>query len=241
MLDTIINPRVQAEGQPVAGGVDRVDYLVKFVGFESGHMQDRPENLALQIGDACDFDQGRGDKSPAIGCREFRQNATLATRLRNVIGNALAGGLVDHGTHIGGKMPGHTKAQRVHRTSQHAGEILGDVFLNIEAAQRGAALARRLKCAFNHRLNGLLRQGGAVHDHRVEPAGFGNERRAGRAVLRHGGADAQRCCGGAGKGHPADARIRCQQSSDIPAAGQQLQSRARHPGLMQDFHGKIGA
>ena len=65
-------------------------------------------------------------------------------------------------------------------------KLFDDVFLHIEAAQGGTALARRLEGGFDDRLHGLFGQGGAVHDHGVQAAGFGDERRAGGEVLGHG-------------------------------------------------------
>ena len=51
MLHPVVDPGLQAECQPVARGVDRVDHRVDLVGLERGEVQDRAEHLALQIRD----------------------------------------------------------------------------------------------------------------------------------------------------------------------------------------------
>ena len=101
-------------------------------------------------------------------------------------------------------------------------------------------MAGRLEGAFDDGLHGLLGQGGAVDDHRVEATGLGNQWGAGGAVFGHIGADAQGSGSGAGEGHPVDASIAGQRRADLAAAGQELQGRAWHARLMQHFDGEFG-
>jgi hypothetical protein len=48
VLDGGVDAAVDAEGQAVAGGIDRVDHLVELVGLPADHMQRRAEDLARQ-------------------------------------------------------------------------------------------------------------------------------------------------------------------------------------------------
>ena len=82
----------------------------------------------------------------------------------------------------------------------------------------------------------MFGQGGAVYNHGVQPAGFGDQRRAGCAMRSHVAADFQRRCGRTGKGNPIDPGVTCQGRANIPATGQQLQRVGRNAGLMQQCH-----
>ena len=86
---------------------------------------------------------------------------------------------IDHRANIGAVHPRITDHQRIHRAGQHFGKVFGNILLHIKATQGRAALPSRLKCRFNNRLYCLLWQRRAVDDHRVQPTGFCNQRRAG--------------------------------------------------------------
>src|SRR3546814_3728162 len=49
VLDGLVDARVDAQGQAVAGGVDGLDYLVQFAGLPADHVQRRAEVLAVQL------------------------------------------------------------------------------------------------------------------------------------------------------------------------------------------------
>ncbi len=118
---------------------------------------------------------------------------------------------------------------------------VGDVLLHIEAAQGRTALACGLEGAFDDRLHGLFGQGGAVDDHRVQPAGFGNQRRAGGAGVRPWPCGFS--CAVAVepvKATPLHARIGGERRADVAAAGQQLQRGVRHACLVQQRDGAMG-
>ena len=160
-------------------------------------------------------------------------HAALGTGLCDMRLNARLRLGVDHGADVGGQLPRVAKAQRVHRAAQHGQQVVGDILLHIEAAQRRAALTGGLEGAFDDGLHRLFRECGAVHDHCVQPAGFRDEGCAGGQVARHRGADFQGGLGGAGKRHARHARIGGERRAHIPCTGQELQRRQRHTGGMQ--------
>src|SRR3546814_6697794 len=49
VLDGLVDARVDAQGQAVAGGVDGLDYLVQFAGLPADHVQRRAEVLAVPL------------------------------------------------------------------------------------------------------------------------------------------------------------------------------------------------
>ena len=65
--DRLVDAGVQAEGQAVAGGVDRIDQRVELGAPVAHHVQHRAEHLALDVGDFADFDERRGDEGAARG------------------------------------------------------------------------------------------------------------------------------------------------------------------------------
>ncbi len=202
-------------------------------------MQDRAKNLALERRDPRQLDQRGRDEGATGGRAQFLEHPVFGAGHIHMRRNARARGFVDDGAAIGGQVPRVAHMQRVHRALEHGQQIVGDILLHIEAAQSGAALARRLERAFDNRLHRLFRQRGRIHDHRVQPPGFRHQRRAGGEVFGHCGADFQRGRGRSGKGDPGHPRVRSQRRANRTAAGQQLQRIARHAGAMQQRHGQM--
>ena len=101
---------------------------------------------------------------------------------------------------------------------------VGHVLLHVKAAQRRAALARRLEGGGEDVAHGLFGQGGGVHDHGVEAAGFGDQRGGGVEVVGHAAADRLRGVGRAGEGHAVHAGVagqgradRCRRRAEVAA------------------------
>ena len=70
LVDPRVDPRVQPEGQAVARGIDIRDDVVEPLAPEGRDVQDRAEDLALQIRDAVDADRARADENaPPTGPR----------------------------------------------------------------------------------------------------------------------------------------------------------------------------
>ena len=192
MLHAVIDPRHQAESEPVAGGIDRINHTVQLIGFEGCHMQDRAKDFAFQIAYAVHTDQSGRNKCAGVRCFNLMQEPTFSAGVLDMRRDPSARGFIDDGPHIGVQVPRRVHAQRVHRALQHGQQPLGDVVLNIETAQRGTALTGGLEGGFHNGLHGLFRQGGAVDDHGVKATGFSDERRARSKIRRHIGTDFER-------------------------------------------------
>src|SRR3546814_19582387 len=62
-----VDARVDAERQPIARGVDRVDQRVEFAALPHRDVQDGAENLTLQIGDMLEAEHDRGQVRKSVG------------------------------------------------------------------------------------------------------------------------------------------------------------------------------
>jgi hypothetical protein len=69
----VCRPKVR----PKPRGVDRIDGLVDVLRLEAGDMQDRAEDLALEIADAVDLHQRGADEGAVTRCVETFQQAPL--------------------------------------------------------------------------------------------------------------------------------------------------------------------
>ena len=49
LLDGLVDARMDAQRQAVAGGVDRVDHRVELVGLPADHVQHRAEDFLVQL------------------------------------------------------------------------------------------------------------------------------------------------------------------------------------------------
>ena len=141
--------------------------------------------------------------------------------------------LVDHRADIGRRIERIADHQRLGRAVQHAQHAVGDVVLQAEQPQRRAALAGRAERAGQHVGHHLLGQRGAVHDHRVDAAGFRDERNDRPGPRGERSRDRLRGLRAAGESDARDARIVHQRLADRPVARQQRQCRPRHAGLEQ--------
>ena len=108
----LVDAGVHAAGQAVAGGVDLGQQRGQGVAVVAQQMQHRAENLALQLGQVLDLDQGGGDevawpggglsRAGAIGQR-LPDRPAQRTQGGNVALDAAAGLGVDHRADIGGQ------------------------------------------------------------------------------------------------------------------------------------------
>ena len=149
----------------------------------------------------------------------------------------------DHRTDIDRQPVGIAQPEFGHRALEHGHDPVGDVVLQAEHAQRRAALACRIERRGQRIEHELLGQGRRIGDHRVLPAGLGDQHRrpaVGIEPLRELPVDRLRHFGRAGEHHAVDRRIADQPSADLAVAGQKLQRRARHARLVQDRHGERG-
>ncbi len=145
---------------------------------------------------------------------------------------------VDDRAHVRLQLPRIADDELLHVAEQQPQHLVRRLLLQAEHTQRGATLAgavvRRLQCVANH----LLRQGRVVHDHRVDAAGFGYQRRESTVALRERCIDCAGGRDGAGERDAGDAPIGKQCGADFFAvAGQELERRAGYACTRKKTHG----
>ena len=106
----------------------------------------------------------------------MKQNARLVRGERSDVSPAWASASMTGPTSVS-SCRGIANAQLRHRALEHADDVVGDVVLQAEHAQRRAALAGGVEGGGQHVANHLLRQRRGVHDHRVLAAGLGDQKR----------------------------------------------------------------
>ena len=245
-----VDAGVHALGQAVAGGVDLVEQLVQVLAGVAHQVQHGAEDFALQLADVVQLDQ-RG-RHKGAGCAAGRQVA-------GVLVHAVALGFelsmcwtmpVCASASITGPTSTRSSAVLPTRSSpmaplQHLDHAVGGFFLHAQHAQGRAALACAVKGGRHGIAHHLFGQGGRVHDHRVLPTRFGNQRdgaACGIQAPRHGALQDAGDFGGAGEHHAHHARIANQaRAHGLRApAGQQLHGAQGHTGLPQQAHGLGG-
>ncbi len=160
----------------------------------------------------------------------------LAVRLQ-----PLEGGRVDHRADIGARIGRIADDQRVHRPLEHRQHAVGDILLQQQQAQRRTALAGRAEGAGDDVDDDLFGQCGRIDDHRVDPAGLGDQRhQRARLVGEQGAGDAARGRGRAGEGDAHDPRVADQRFANLGAAGDEPQHIGRDAGLVRQRHRRGG-
>ena len=239
-LDPVINPAVKAKGQAKAGGVHRVDHRVNLSRAKGDDVKDGAEHFPLQRGNRGQTDHGGADEMAARRGFQLFDQAAFGAGLFDMDGDAGGTFAINHRADVGGKRPGVAHRQFIHRARQHLQHRGGDILLQEQAAQGRAALPGRLERRGQNIAHRLFGQGGAVNQHGVEAAGFGDQRRTGSKVAGHRGPYQPGGVGGAGKGHASHAWVSGQGGTGRPIAGQELQRGGGNPGLMQQANGKGG-
>ena len=230
-LHRSVDAAVQAKRQAIAGGVDGIDHRVDFGRLECGDMQDGAENLARHRVDAGHAQQRRGDEmAGGRGGQRLDQPAFAAGGV-DIGRNAVGCGGVDQRAGVGIQLPRVARRQILHRALQHLQNGVGHVLLHVKAPQRRTPLPRRLKGRGEDVAHCLFGQRGAVHQHRVQTAGFRDQRRGRVQMGGHAGPDRQRGGGRSGEGHARDPGIAGQRRPHRPVAGQQLQRGGWHARL----------
>jgi hypothetical protein len=170
-------------------------------------------------------------KQPSFGAGTLQQ-ATLGACGLDIGGDVGLGLGVDHRPDVGAQVPGIAECQRIHRAEEHLGRSRRYPPAH-RAAQRRAALARRLEGRGDDVAHRLFGQRGGIDDHGVEPAGLGDQRASGAQIRGHARCDAPRRLGGAGEGR----RRRCagpRSGPRRPSGRRRAEVAARgHAGLVQ--------
>ena len=206
-------------------------------------MQHGAEHLALDVGDAVDFDQRGGDER---ALRRLRRQGGLghaeAARAHgfDMAQNAVARLGRDDGADVGRELARVADREFRQRAAQHGQRALGRLLLQAQDAQGRAALPRGIERGGDHVADHLLGERRGIDDHRVEPAGLGDQRNrlagAGEPP-RERARDQPRDRRRAGEDHALHAGILDQRGADLACAGNELQRLSRHAGFVQQPHG----
>ncbi len=223
---------VNAQGQTVAGAHDPFDRVVEVV--PCGYVQERAEGLAIQVFDPLQADD-RGRDKPAA-CRLGRQGRAVGDMVApasQVRVQFVPCGLIDHRSDIGAHVRGIADDQLGHRTLQHLERRIGDILVQEQEPQGGAALAGRQERRGDDVAHHLLGQGGRIHQHGVDAAGLGDQRHDRPGLVVEQGA-------GDGEGHTRHVRIGGQRLADLRTARNQVDHVGGRAGLKQQPHGGGG-
>ncbi len=163
---------------------------------------------------AVDLEGAGREKSAVLGSgwqRALVEKPALARHPGGVALERFAGGLVDDRADIGREQCRVADRQLRHGARQHRQQMIGDVGLDIEQAQRRAALPGALEGGGQHVDDDLLGQCRGIDDHRVLAAGLGDQRHDRTGTPGEFEVDQPRGFGRSGKGDagdPADRRPR---------------------------------
>ncbi|VVN46094.1 hypothetical protein PS664_05840 [Pseudomonas fluorescens] len=247
--DGLVDTGVHAQGQAVAGGVDLADQLVDLFTLVAHHVQYRAEDLALQLVEAFQLDQGWHHEGAAldlftIGNRHLVHSAAFVAHGLDVFLDACLGFGVDHRADVYRQAFRVAEAAFSHGALEHFDDAVCRILLQAQYTQGRATLAGAVEGRRDYVDNHLLGQRRGVHDHRVLAAGFGDQRdRTALGIQTTGDIALQqaRHFGGTGEHHAFDAIITHQAGTHALAlARQQLQHAFRNTGFQQDAHGLCG-
>ena len=203
-------------------------------------MEDRAENLTVEPVGAVDLESAGREKGavPSSGRqRALVEQPALAGHPGSVALQRFAGGLVDNRSDIGRNQCRIADRQLRHRADQHRQQPIGDIGLDIEKAQRRAALSGALEGGGQDIDDNLLGQCRGIDDHRVLPTGLCDQRHDRAGTAGEFEIDQPRGFGRSGKGDAGDPGIGDQGSADrLAGPGQQMEHVARDAGLVQQPH-----
>ena len=144
-------------------------------------MQHRAKHLLGQIAEVFQFQNRRGHVSAVsidvawnLQLGDFGCHRAFAL---DVFQQALLRFGINHRAHVHIQLMRTANVQFFQAAFEHFNHTLGDVVLHTQHTQCRAALTRRIKCRQQHVLHHLLRQGGAVYNHRILATCFGQKQR----------------------------------------------------------------
>ena len=128
---------MHAEGQAIAGCVDRADHLLQIGCLIADDVQDRAEVLFLQLMNAADLERHRCHEVTLEAFRQqgFGNQLALAFELSDMRVEASLSFGVDHRAHIALAQMGRANLQLGHRALEQLQYALGDIGLHIHHAQ----------------------------------------------------------------------------------------------------------
>ena len=194
-------------------------------------MQDRAEHLAVEPAGAVDLESARRDEGTVPGAgrqRALIEKPALLPHSGGMVFKGLPRRLVDDRADIGADQRRVADREFRHRPNQHRQQAISDIILDIEEAHRRAALPGAVESGNQGISDDLLGQSGGIDDHRVLPAGFGDQRHDRAGARRQDGIDRAGRFGRAGERDAGDSRISNQRGADgFAISRQQVQHVAR--------------
>ena len=149
---------MHAQGQAITRGVDLLNQPVQLVAVIAHHVEHRAEDLFFQLVEAVEFDQRRWNESTAgplarifTGfAHRLEDFAPFGAQRLNMALNVLFGFGVNNRPDIGGQAARIAHPALGHRAAQHGQRMIGDIILQAEYAQGGAALPRAVERRGEH-------------------------------------------------------------------------------------------
>src|SRR5690606_4995432 len=161
VLHRLVDARVDAQGQAVAGGGDGVDDLVQLARLPADHVQRWAELLVLQLVQRLQLPRPRQEVAavlqPLAG-RGLGDQPGLAVHAPRMFVEHLQRVGIDHRAHGGGQQRRVAHLQPGYRAGQHGDHLVGDVVLHEQDARGRAALAGRGEGRGQHVAHQLLGQ-----------------------------------------------------------------------------------
>ncbi|CWS22345.1 Uncharacterised protein [Neisseria meningitidis] len=235
---------VYAVGQGVAFAVDLVDDVVEFVGAVADDVQDGTEDFALQFVEVVQFKQDGANERGFFGIDigggfDFVVGLGNTFHFVDVVQQVLLCFGIDDGADIGSELNRFADDEFVHSAFDHVEHTVGNVFLDAQNAQGGAALSRAVEGGVQYVGADLLGKCGGIDNHGVLSAGFGNQDGI-VAAFGKGFVDQARHFGRAGENHAADAGIVGQCRTHVACAEDELQGGSRDAGFVHEGNGITG-
>ena len=224
MLDDGIDAGMDAQRERVAVSRKLLEQRVDLARAPTHDVQDRPEHLLSQIFCAVEHDDRRRHISPPRRQRleaiPTKAHAALPILVRDPAVELLLRLGVDHRPDMGGRLARIAEIELARGAGDHLHEGFREILLHTKQTKRRAALAGRAECRGDDVVGDLLGQRRSVDDHRIDAAGFRDQRHD-RAILACQRAmDGASDLGRAGKYDAADAAIRHQGGPDLAIARQ---------------------
>ena len=191
MGDRLVEAGVEAKGQAIAGRVDAIDQRVEPAALVADDVKDRPEHLALQLGNVRKFDDRRRDKGAVrgrVGERERIHLVAAGAHRLDVAGDVPLRFGRDDWADVDRQPIGAADGEFLQRAAQHGEDTVGNFLLQAQDAQRRAALAGAVEGGGDDVGHHLFGERGAVDDHRILAARLGDQRDR-RAIWRGAGGE----------------------------------------------------
>ena len=167
--------------------------------------------------------------------RTFRDQSASAAQFLDIRGQGLLRVLIDERPDVGRWIGGIADPERRQGAADQLQHARRDFVLQVQHAQRTAALPGGAKSARHDRIDDLFGQRRGIDDHCIQAAGFGDQRRDRTLARRERNLDSPRGRVAAGEDYARDTRVFHQRAADGSVARQQVERIGRHSGFEQPF------